>query len=37
MKLITKLQTQVTKLTDKTSNLSIQVDEQEYISGDIAF
>ena len=37
MKLITKLQTQVTKLTDKISNLSTQVDEQEHISGDIAF
>ena len=37
MKLIKKLQTQVTKLTDKISNFSIQVDEQKHISGNIAF
>ena len=31
-KLIMKLQTQVTELTDKVSNLSVQVDEQEQYS-----
>ena len=31
-KLIIKLQTQVTELTDKVSNLSVQVDEQEQYS-----
>ena len=35
--LITKLQTQVTELTDKVSNLSVQVNEQEQYSRQNCF